>query len=154
RDSEPDVRLRARRTLEEMGLTRQRFLRLSGEAIPPAPPAPRRGVRRIDSSGRVLLAALVVQRTQAPADDLLLQGLLAALPALAAGIQDPLVQNRLAAIDAIETLGPAGAPAAPALVRALGDPNVFVRWAAARTLGKVGPVKAVDEVPALAKLLG
>lgn len=80
----------------------------------------------------------------------------AALPltALTAALEDPDVQARLSALDVLETLGAAAAPAAPALVKALSDPNRFVRWAAARTLGKLAPAEAETAVPALAQLLG
>ena len=55
---------------------------------------------------------------------------------LAAGLMDPNPRSRLAAVEALETLGDAARPVAPALVRSLQDPDRFVRWAAARTLGK------------------
>jgi HEAT repeat protein len=86
--------------------------------------------------------------------DPLLEGLSAALLPLTAGLSDPDHRVRLTALDILETLGPAAAPAAPALVWALGDPDRFVRWAAARTLGKLHPQAAGTAVPALARLLG
>jgi HEAT repeat protein len=75
------------------------------------------------------------------------------LPALIAELGDPDVATRLSALDVLESVGPAAAPAAAAVVKALGDPNPFVRWAAARTLGKIGAVEAETAVPALARML-
>lgn len=129
-DSDPLVRLRAARTLEEMSLIRRRYRRyvdsLTGETGEKPPSGDQ--------------------------DDLLLQGLKQAVPALAGVLSDTVVQNRLAALDALEWLGPEAAAAAPALIRAVGDTDRFVRWAAARTLGRAGPVDAAA-VPALARLL-
>jgi HEAT repeat protein len=92
--------------------------------------------------------------TSASAKDSLLEGLQATVLALASVMGDADVRARRAAIDVLETLGPAAAPAAPALANALGDPDPFVRWSAARTLGKISPVEAQTVVPELAKLLG
>lgn len=74
-------------------------------------------------------------------------------PTLAAEVKDPNVNHRLQAIDVLESMGPAAAPAAPALVAALGDRDRFVRWAAARALGKMAPAEAATAVPGLMRLL-
>jgi HEAT repeat protein len=75
---------------------------------------------------------------------------------LAKGLADADVRGRLAAVHALEMIGEASTPVAASLVGSLADPDPFVRWAAARTLGKLGPVKAHAHtiVPALAQLLG
>jgi HEAT repeat protein len=85
--------------------------------------------------------------------DPLAEGLRGTVQALAAGMSDPDPRARRAAIDVLEGLGGAAAPAAGSLVSALTDPDQFVRWAAARTLGKIGPVETETSVPALAHLL-
>lgn len=139
RDPEAAVRLLAHQTLEEMAgvwgrlQEREESRAASGKA------------------GAVAMAALRDQR-QGP-DQPLLQGLHAALPELAAGVNDPDVQVRRAVIGALETMGKAAEPAAPALIRALTDPDLFVRWAAARTLGRLGPVRDGIAVPSLRHLL-
>jgi HEAT repeat protein len=147
-DPDAGVRLRGRRAMEELGSARQRFL-----VVPrPAGQRPAQGANRIHSNGSIVLVAAQNEPTVRP-DDPLLDVLTGALPALVRGLQDPITENRLAALDAIETIGRPAAPAAPALVRAFRDPDRFVRWAAARTMGKVGPVDPRVEVPALARLL-
>src|SRR5262249_12389221 len=85
--------------------------------------------------------------------DPLLEGYHETVIALAAAMQDTDVRARRGAIDVLESLGAAAAPAAGALVVALADPDRFVRWAAARTLGKISPVEAKSAVPGLVKLL-
>jgi HEAT repeat protein len=151
-DSDSQVRLRARRALEEMGTAHLRFQRSMGGVDTNSPGGVGPGARNgMDASGMALVALVVQANT--PRENPLLEGLLTALPDLARGVQDPIVQNRLAAVDAIEQLGPSAAPAQPALVQALNDRDRFVRWAAARTLGKVGPVHPAIEVPILARLL-
>jgi HEAT repeat protein len=153
-DSDPQVRSRARKALQEMGIARQRISHMPG-AIEPGPPAPiyRQGTMNDSHSVDTVLVALAAQTAAAP-DDPLLAIFRETMPALARGIQDPVVQNRRAAIDAIEMIGsPAAVAAAPALVEALCDPDPFVRWSAARTLGKIGPIRPSSEVPVLACLL-
>jgi HEAT repeat protein len=60
---------------------------------------------------------------------------------------------RIAAANALDTLGPAVAPAATQLVAALRDCNLFVRWITARSLSNIGPGKlppALEETIVLA----
>jgi len=85
--------------------------------------------------------------------DPLLQGIAAALAPLGRSLADPDVGARRAALDILESLGPASSPAAPILVKALEDPDRFVRWAATRTLGKIAPQMAETAVPGLVRLL-
>jgi HEAT repeat protein len=147
-DPDAGVRLRGRRAMEELGNARQRFL-----VVPrPAEQRPVQGTLGDHSDGGIVLVAGQTEH-KAASEDPLLEVLTGGLPALVRGLQDPITENRLAAIDAIETIGRPAAPAAPALVRAFRDPDRFVRWAAARTMGKVGPVDPRMEVPALAHLL-
>jgi HEAT repeat protein len=151
-DSDATVRLRARRALEEMGLSRQRFMTAPGGSGTGSSGYTPQGAKSNRQRHDIVLVSGQSQK-KAESEDPLLAGLTASLSDLARGVQDPDVQNRLAALDAIETIGHAAAPAAPALVRAFRDTDRFVRWAAARAMGKVGPVNPSVEVPALAQLL-
>jgi HEAT repeat protein len=142
-DSDGAVRLLARRALEDMTRPQLRLLERATS---------------IAQDGKLPIAeplqpSLFIM-TSASAKDSLLEGLQATVLALATVMGDADVRARRAAIDVLETLGPAAAPAAPALANALGDPDPFVRWSAARTLGKISPVEAQTVVPELAKLLG
>jgi HEAT repeat protein len=139
-DSDPQVRLSARRALESVAIARYELARRG----PPTPALPLMG------GGSTGTAPTV----QTAASDPLLDALGAPMATLATGAYHPDVHVRLAVIDILETLGPAATPAARALVRALTDPDRFVRWAGARTLGKIAPAEAESVVPALARLLG
>jgi HEAT repeat protein len=139
-DSDPQVRLSARRALESVAIARYELARRG----PPTPALPLIG------GGSTGTAPTV----QTAASDPLLDALGAPVATLATGAYHPDVHVRLAVIDILESLGPAAAPAARALVRALTDPDRFVRWAGARTLGKIAPAEAESVVPALARLLG
>jgi len=130
-DPDAEVRLSARRALEELAQARHRLLVRANSLAQVAPG--NRPVRLLDGE-KSESAALP-------------------LPALIAALGDPDLHARLSALDVLESLGPAASPAAAALVKALGDPNRFVRWAAARTLGKMGAVEAETAVPALARML-
>jgi HEAT repeat protein len=87
------------------------------------------------------------------ADDPLLQGLVASLPALSEAANDSDLRVRRAALDVLGVVGPAAAPALPALTRALHDPDRFVRWSAIRTIGSIGGAAARPAMPALTMLL-
>jgi len=141
-DSDAQVRLLARHALEDMTNPQLRLLERAGGTT--------------DENGKHAQAALqpsrFVQGSASPKDSLI-EGLHATVMALAGGLQEPDARARRAAIDVLETVGPAAAPAASALVAALADSDLFVRWAAARTLGKIGPVEADAAVPALGRLL-
>jgi HEAT repeat protein len=86
-------------------------------------------------------------------EDPLLEGLRAAVPALADAVGDPDLRVRRAALDVLELLGPVGSPAAPALAQALNDRDRFVRWSAVRTLSGLGPVALPWAAPGLTRLL-
>ncbi len=150
-DPVAEVRLRAHQTLEEVGAV---WTHLEGRDGGPAPGS---SVAETVRPAGLTNDAAAVEPTPWTAGPLaaqpLLQRLHAALPSLIAGVADPDVRVRQAAIEALEVLGADAAPAAPALVRALADRNVFVRWAAARALGKMAPAQAALAVPGLQALL-
>jgi HEAT repeat protein len=138
-------------------------LRPLTEAVRQRLPALLRALRDTDPQARVAAYHLVEdvtavglqlqarsgQRVSLP----LWASLCQAVPVLSAGLGDPDVRTRRAALDVLELFGPAAVAAAPALTRSLADPDPFVRWAAVRTVGKIGPVDPDRIVPALARLL-
>src|SRR5207302_2830294 len=130
-DSDGEVRILARRTLEDMTCTQLGLL------------------ERPASTGVQTSRFDTAPGQQEP----ILGGLQATVKKLAERMKDRDAHSRRTVIDVLEALGPAAAPAAPALVKALSDPDPFVRWAAARTLGKISPVAADRAVPALAGML-
>jgi HEAT repeat protein len=133
-DPDAEVRLLARRALEDMTNPQVRLLQRASVASENSPAAP-----FILSSSK--------------SKDPLAEGLRGTVQALATGMSDPEPRARRAAIDVLESLGSAAKPAAAALVAALTDPDQFVRWSAARTLGKIGPIEVETAVPGLARLL-
>jgi HEAT repeat protein len=141
-DPDTKVRLLARRALEDLTDPQLRLLERANNIVANSSPA---------SPTRLKPTQFVL--TSSGMRDPLMEGLQETVVALATGLKDGDVRARRAALDVLETLGPAAAPAAPALVEALSDRDLFVRWAAARTLGKISPVAAESAVPALAKLL-
>jgi HEAT repeat protein len=90
---------------------------------------------------------------QADADDPLAAPFQAVLPSLAGTLTDGEVRVRRAALDVLEALGPAAAPAAPAAAGALNDADHFVRWTAVRALQAIGAPAALPAIPALARVL-
>jgi HEAT repeat protein len=150
-DSDPQVRLSARRALENMAIARYELARRE----PPTPALPHTGGGSDDAFARTAGGGTdAAPNVRSAASDPLLDALGAPMATLATGAYHPDVHVRLAVIDILESLGPAAAPAARALVRALTDPDRFVRWAAARTVGKIAPAEAELVVPGLARLLG
>ena len=142
-DTDVEVRLAARRALEDMTHPQ---LRLVYRGLTSSGP----------KDGRFSSISLKPANfLTAPdmANDPLISGMQGTVAALAAGLKDPDAGARRAAVDVIESIGPAAAPAAKALTESLTDPDPFVRWAAARTLGKLSPIETERTVPALAKLL-
>jgi HEAT repeat protein len=143
-DSDPAVRLAARKALESVGEARLRLKRL--ESSVPALP----GEKGVKGAAAPLL--LVSQKGQEEIDDLS-KAVEPGLLVIARGVSDPDPRIRLAAVEFLESLEDAAAPAVPVLVSALSDPNRFVRWAAGRAFAKMGPVRVGVVVPALACLL-
>jgi len=140
----PTVRLRAAQVLMEMGYARQKLL--PKDATIPAPgrvpmPAPEKSTQRRSNGIQIADArrfALAQADKPEQVDDPLKPGLEEAVPSLAKRLQDPEPQVRLAALEALITLGPLAKGALPAATQTLNDSNNFVRWAAVRLLGKIG----------------
>jgi HEAT repeat protein len=170
RNGPPPVRLLAIRTLEELGTARQRLLRRAfrvaqyntGDGVDKEggkedkntdkKKDDERGPNeeaRLDAAEGIRYAAAGTTRLQPfrlpEGQDQVLQGLQKTIDALSqALINDPRADVRLAAVEALETLGDDAAPAAAELAKALStdhEPDRFVRWAAARTVGRMSPDK-------------
>lgn len=174
KDRNAEVRVAARRALEEVGNARRKLARRAN-SVPKIPAdagmsrarnpgallasrsvGHKTGVAETVSSKNALRATLVVLQDKPRGekmDDPLLDLMKTDLPALLAGVGDPDVRVRLATIGVVEMLDEDAALAVPALVKALKDPDRFVRWSAARVLGKASPVEADRTVPNLARLL-
>jgi HEAT repeat protein len=179
-DEDAEVRLVARRMADDMASARQ-FMRQLLDSFPPPPrPNPlgrRQGapadgkvtgwqggkVKTVTSSLVTLsLCSLVTLSSAGLADDPdgpidpLLREPPVIIDALVQGLCTKDVRSRLAALEALESMGGQAAPVIPALIRALQDENRFVRWAAARTLGKFAPRQAeaivAAEIPLLCDL--
>jgi len=177
RDPDMLVRLTALRALEEMAAVRLHWLH--PELLPlapakepvPAKPSPLPFPKPAAAApGAATGLALTNATAQAPPARFRDEPppLSDAIPALVRALGDDDVRNRLAAIDALETVatpnavrrtnprpgdqtfaqevgkGPA-ALAARGLTRALSDHDRFVRWAAARTLGKMAPLGDTED---------
>jgi HEAT repeat protein len=170
-DGDPEVRHTGLRALEEMGDVRLHWLWPSRETLPftPTPEGkPRKPGKPTAAASPGELSGLnltyVTYQAQPPKPETeRFADLYRAIPALTRSLADDNVRNRLAAIDALETITarprdlPAPPPtvaqelgarpaaeAAKALTRALSDRDRFVRWAAARTLGKMAPLDDVE----------
>jgi hypothetical protein len=76
-------------------------------------------------------------------------------PAVVPGLVELLsTGDRLPALRALASIGPAAAPAISEIARVLReDPDATTRWNAARTLGKIGPA-AKTAIPALVQAMG
>ncbi|HEV8059884.1 MAG TPA: HEAT repeat domain-containing protein [Gemmataceae bacterium] len=142
-DADVEVRLAARRALEDMTHPQLRLVYRGLAGMGPKD-------RRFTS---ISLKPANFLGSPDVANDPLIAGMQGTVAALAAGLKDPDAGARRAAIDVLESIGPAAAPAAKALTVALTDPDPFVRWSAARTLGKISPIDTDRTVPALARLL-
>jgi HEAT repeat protein len=144
-DRDAEVRLRARQALDELARARLRLRRRQAGV---------KGMEKVKASGRSRVAVQADNDSAIP--DVLGEDLEPAVQVLARGITDSSAEIRLAAIEFLELLEEAAAPAAPALIRTLADDNHFVRWAAARTLGRLGPLDRATirkALPGLARLL-
>jgi HEAT repeat protein len=138
RDADAEVRVNAQRALEHMGNARQRLLKAREGAQPGLLPPPDRDSQAPAGTTDVVVVSAQARPAGAPQDPLL-ETLRIAIPALEEDLFHPDMHVRLGAVEVLETLGPAAAPAVPALIRATNDRNLFVRWASSRTLGKIGP---------------
>ena len=145
----PVVRRLAAEILADMGYARQQMLqgprRVLGTEPVPLPrrmrgQAPAAEIHRVSMDAEVVRAA--DRAPQASSERLLRTGLEKARGPVADSLRrDRDVRVRLAAVEALETLGSFAEPAAPALVQAMGDPDRFVRWSATRALGELSPRK-------------
>jgi HEAT repeat protein len=151
-DPDPQVSIGASRTLEEIGLARQRLQRRAETAQLPAVGTSevRRPADLADRRNGELLAEADSPATHKKP---LAYSLEVALPALTRALRDPDARARRQAAEALESMGEEAAPAVPALIRALDDPDLFVRWIAVRTLGKLGPKTSASAIPAIGRLL-
>jgi tetratricopeptide (TPR) repeat protein len=76
----------------------------------------------------------------------------AAVPKLAAGLQDPDPTIRGSFLAALAAIGPESASELPAILRALNDPADPVRYSACHTIGRIG-AEAREAIPLLEKNL-
>jgi HEAT repeat protein len=74
-----------------------------------------------------------------------------AVRALVKGLSDPVQMVRDNCVGALQSFGPAAAPAVPELIKVLKAPNQRTAEEAARTLGRIGPA-AAPALPAMLKL--
>lgn len=142
-DADGSVRYTVRRALEDMTTPQLRLLQRDLAA----------GAGQAGRYTSISLKPSTFVTAPAGPADALVEGMQVTVAALARTLKDKDPGARRAAIDVLEGLGPAAAPAARALGAALSDKDTFVRWSAARVLGKIAPVEAEHSVPALAKLL-
>jgi HEAT repeat protein len=151
-DPDPAVRLGARRVLESVAALRMKLWRKLPGAPPEVLPPPEPVLLEIGAREE---AAVQKEGAAAgpPKDDPLWRALRPSVRILARHLKDPDVRLRLAAIDFLERLEVWADEAVAALVDALGDPDRFVRWSAARTLFRLGPIRANLVVPGLARLV-
>jgi HEAT repeat protein len=160
-DSDVDVRIAARRVLENLAQVR----RLLANNLPLPIPEPKPEIKKDVSLPRstrpiqtVAWNRSVVQQGAAggpsgAAPDPLGEALRLALPELRKGLTDPNAKARLAAVAALEAMGKDAESVIPALVDRLEDSDRFVSWATARTLGKMAPLQAKLVVPPLGKIV-
>jgi HEAT repeat protein len=154
-DPDPQIRVPVRHAFESLITARARVGRFRSLTSPvplPALPADKNPQGNLARPNGII--AVAGQKKEAEAMDPVEENIRAAVPRLAAGLSDRDLESRLAALDALEVMGPTAAPALPALIRVLGDPNQFIRWQAVRTLGRIGYTENPTVVPALARLLG
>jgi HEAT repeat protein len=158
-DANPEVRVAARRVLENLAYVRRQF---AGSFVPPEPVPEKVGEpRKVGQLPGPSSSTVVVVRTEAvawqkPAEkapealsDPLQEALRQTLPALRKGLTDPDPKARLAAVAVLEAMAKDAEPVIPSLVERLTDSDRFVRWAAARALGKMAPLRADLVVPRL-----
>jgi HEAT repeat protein len=160
-DSDVDVRIAARRVLENLAQVRRLLANNLPIPIPEPKPESKKGVSLPRSTRPIQTVAWsrsVVQQGAAggpsgAATDPLGEALRLALPDLRKGLTDPNATARLAAVAALEAMGKDAESVIPALVDRLEDSDIFVSWATARTLGKMAPLQAKLVVPPLGKIV-
>jgi hypothetical protein len=123
------------------------------EPATPYPPARRTSwVRKLVTV--LVLTAIPIALWQIFIVRIIAIGLLAplgdpAVPILAHGLRDGHRDVRVAAVQALQKLGPKARRATAALVQALADPDDSIPWKAADALGQLGPEAVADLVGAL-----
>jgi hypothetical protein len=142
------VRLLVRQTLERMAAARLRLRQHAGSALGLF--AKKESNPKSAEKGSAELRARLVTALQ---EDVLLEGLSQAMPALIPGLEDRDPRARRATIEVLESLGSVASAAVPGLIQALSDRDRFVRWAAARALGRIPLGDPAEVVPHLARLL-
>jgi HEAT repeat protein len=160
-DSDVDVRIAARRVLENLAQVRRLLANNLPIPIPEPKPESKKDVSLPRSTRPIQTVAWnrsVVQQGAAggpsgAAPDPLGEALRQALPELRKGLTDPNATARLAAVAALEAMGKDAESVIPALVDRLEDSDRFVSWATARALGKMAPLQAKLVVPPLGKIV-
>jgi hypothetical protein len=147
---EDQVRRLAFGALEQMGQAHEKLV-LRQLSVPVTSPGKDGGGVPADGPRQAQYAPAQDER-RLPGNDPLLEGLRTAGQMLVGRVEAG-ESVSLAAIDALETLGPYGRPAVPAVNRVLTNPSPFVRRSAARVLGRIGPVEGVNTTPRLAWLM-
>jgi HEAT repeat protein len=106
------------------------------------------------ASAQVVLPQPKAQRPGGFDEPNLLETVAPSVKVVARGVNDPNPRVRLAAIEFLDFMEDAAAPAADVLLHALTDKNRFVRWAAARALAKMPSVPTATIVQRVTPLLG
>jgi HEAT repeat protein len=158
-DPDPRVRAMAFQAVQEIAFLRLRIGRWIN-SVPAAEPMGKGAWRAVRQPAPIVLAAarqvLPQPKVQKPGsfeEKNLTAALLPSVKVLARGISDPNPRVRLSAIEFLDFMEDAAAPAADVLLKALGDRNRFVRWAAARALGKMPSVSPDVVVAGVTPLL-
>jgi len=153
-DPDAEARLLARRVLEFMANARLR-MRRRWETLPELKSAETAGASaQLDRGGQGEEIIFAVAQAKGSTDEgVLMKGITPGLMAITRSLRDSNPVNRRAAVDFLEMLEDAAAPAVPALIGALSDSDIFVRWSAARTLGRINAKAGAQAVPALALAL-
>jgi HEAT repeat protein len=154
-DTDPAVRLVARRILENMADARRRMVGpTTGQPVPrrreqlPSPATTSLKPVNFEQDPNLPLG----QTPGRTANEALRQGLTNTLEPLAAGVNDPDIDVRRATVGVLELIGSDSPLAVGALIQGTGDSDRFVRWVAGRALGRIRPMDP-NAVPALARLL-
>jgi HEAT repeat protein len=163
-DANPRVRATALQAVQELAFLRLRINRWVN-SVPKQEPAPLKGVWRAVRQP-IMLAAAVQNQNQkvlpAPKElkaggfneENLTKALEPSVRVLARGVNDPNPRVRLSAIEFLDFMEEAAAPATDVLLGALSDRNRFVRWAAARALGKIPSASPEQVVRGVIPMLG
>lgn len=142
-------------TLEQMGHAREKLI-LRYESVPAHvkdPPDPKEKVGKAAPGNAIQRVRFAEEAPKRLPDDPLLDGLQKAIDLMTGSLDATNTELLLAALHALETIGPYAEKAAPRVGLRLVHPDHLVRRASARLLGKIGPVKGSNPVPQLARML-